>query len=476
MSAAYRRSTFNHLLRLVYHLYHPRCRLPHCRYHMAKEHHEIRDAIHGFVRLTTRERQLIDSPPIQRLRHIHQLATTFMVYPGATHSRFEHSLGVSDIATRIFDVVVREEHLRSVHDLLDVDRETIGYWRNVLRVAALCHDAGHLPFSHAAESELLPAGWNHERLTLNLIMDGPLTNTIQSMRPSVTPEDVAKIAVSPSVLPPSVVESLTDWEAIVAEIISGPVFGADRMDYLLRDSHHIGVAYGRYDQHRLIDTIRILPAPPAPPADEDDSSQSRELTLGVELGGLQTAESLLLARYFMFKQVYFHHVRRIYDLHLLDFLKLWLPDGEFPTEIDKHVSLSDPVIIAEMQNASVDEAHRAHDAARRFITRKHFRHVYSPRPDHLDISQDPGDIVFRALVDICGNDNVKHDVNYDTGGSPDFPVVLDDGAVVSAVSVSDVLKDMPLSFDSVYVAPEMMKHAHDYLQINIDRVLEGSSS
>ena len=64
---------------------------------MAKEHHEIRDPIHGFVRLTTRERQFIDSPPIQRLRHIHQLATTFMVYPGATHSRFEHSLGVSDI-------------------------------------------------------------------------------------------------------------------------------------------------------------------------------------------------------------------------------------------------------------------------------------------------------------------------------------------------------------------------------------------
>ena len=102
------------------------------------------------------------------------------------------------------------------------------------------------------------------------------------------------------------------------------MFGADRMDYLLRDSHHVGVAYGRYDLHRLIDTIQILPAPPA---DDCESSQSGELTLGVELGGLQTAESLLLARYFMFKQVYFHHVRRIYDLHLLDFLKLWLPNG-----------------------------------------------------------------------------------------------------------------------------------------------------
>ena len=396
-----------------------------------------------------------------------------MVYPGATHSRFEHSLGVSDIATRIFDVVVREDNIRNVRERLGVDQETIEYWRNVLRVAALCHDAGHLPFSHAAESDLLPSGWNHERITMDLIVDGPLTHTIQSMRPSITPQDVAKIAVSPSVLPPSVVESLTDWETIVAEIISGAVFGADRMDYLLRDSHHAGVAYGRYDQHRLIDTIRILPAPPA---DDCESSQSGELTLGVELGGLQTAESLLLARYFMFKQVYFHHVRRIYDLHLLDFLKLWLPNGEFPTDTDRHLSLSDPRIIAEIQNTSVDEAHRAHDAARRFMTRKHYRHVYSPRPDHLDTSPDPGETVFRALVDEFGKDNVKHDVNYDAGGSPDFPVLLDDGVVVSALSVSDVLQDMPLSFDSVYVAPEMVRHVRDYLRVNTDRILGGSLS
>ena len=444
---------------------------------MAKEHHEIRDAIHGFVRLTTRERQFIDTPPIQRLRHIHQLATTFMVYPGATHSRFEHSLGVSDMATRIFDVVVREDKLRNVRERLGVDSETIQYWRNVLRIAALCHDAGHLPFSHAAESDLLPASWNHERMTMTLIVDGPLTDRIRNMRPPIAPMDVAKIAVSPSVLPPSDVEQLTEWETIVSEIISGPVFGADRMDYLLRDSHHTGVAYGRYDQHRLIDTIRILPAPPAPPDDDADPSQSGGLTLGVESGGLQTAESLLLARYFMFKQVYFHHVRRIYDLHLLDFLKLWLPDGRFPTNADKHLSMSDPAIITEMQKASVDAAHPAHGAARRFMTRNHYRHVYSPRPDHYYISPDPGETVFRSLVDVCGKDSVKHDVNYDAGGLPDFPVELDDEVVVSASSVSDVLQqNMPLGFDSVYVAPEVVSHAREYLRVNTRRILEGSSS
>lgn len=239
-----------------------------------------------------------------------------MVYPGATHSRFEHSLGVADVATRIFDVVVREDNLRAVQDRLEVNREDIGYWRNVLRVAALCHDAGHLPFSHAAETELLPSGWNHERITKALIEDGPLADTIKAMSPPIRPEDVVKIAVSPAVLSEAEAESMDDWKAIVSEIISGAVFGADRMDYLLRDSHHTGVAYGRFDHYRLIDTIRILPAPPM---DDREQSQVDELTLGVEEGGLQTAEALLLARYFMFKQVYLHHVRRIYDLHLLDF-------------------------------------------------------------------------------------------------------------------------------------------------------------
>ena len=439
---------------------------------MAKEHHEIRDAIHGFVRLTTRERRLIDSPVIQRLRYIHQLATTYMVYPGATHSRFEHSLGVADVATRIFDVVVREDNLRAVQDRLEVSREAIGYWRNVLRVAALCHDAGHLPFSHAAEAELLPSGWNHERITKALIEDSPLSETIEAMRPPIRREDVAKIAVNPAVLGKAEAESIDNWEAIVSEIISGSVFGADRMDYLLRDSHHTGVAYGRFDHYRLIDTIRILPVPPM---DDSEPSQVGELTLGVEEGGLQTAEALLLARYFMFKQVYFHHVRRSYDLHLLDFLKSWLPERQFATDVENHLSYSDPTVMAAILAASVDESHRAHDAASRFMTRRHYRRVYRPQPADRDICLEPGKAVFRRLADVFGKVNVKRDVN-DDGGVDDFPVLLEDGSVGSALSASDVLQQhMSLSFDTVYAAPEVVDDVRDYLKFNRHRILEDFS-
>src|SRR5438093_3587490 len=137
---------------------------------MVKALHEIRDPVHTFIRVDTDERMVVNSPPVQRLRHVHQLALTYLVYPGATHRRFEHSLGVVELAGRVFDVVTDPDHIHPqvrevLPDLSGVRRE---YWRRAVRMAALCHDLGHLPFSHAAEHELLPEGWDHERLTVAL--------------------------------------------------------------------------------------------------------------------------------------------------------------------------------------------------------------------------------------------------------------------------------------------------------------------
>src|ERR1700731_4267978 len=135
---------------------------------MSKHIHEIRDPIHVFVRLDSDERAILDARPFQRLRHIHQLALTYLLYPGATHKRFEHSLGVMELAGRVFEVLTRPANITDdVRDLLlDLGNpDALSYWKRVLRMAALCHDIGHLPFSHAAEDELLPKGWNHERLS-----------------------------------------------------------------------------------------------------------------------------------------------------------------------------------------------------------------------------------------------------------------------------------------------------------------------
>ncbi len=129
------------------------------------------------------------------------------------------------------------------------------YWRRVLRMAALLHDVGHLPFSHAAEHELLPPGWDHEHLTVAIICSPEMHELWGSLTPPLRAEDIAKLAVGPRKLK---TERFMDWEAILSEIVVGDAFGADRIDYLLRDSHHTGVAYGRFDHHRLIDTLRIL--------------------------------------------------------------------------------------------------------------------------------------------------------------------------------------------------------------------------
>ena len=141
---------------------------------MAKNIHEVRDPIHVFVRLDSHERKVLNSRPFQRLRHIHQLGMTHLLYPGATHRRFEHSLGVMELAGRVFDVVTRPDKVTDeIENLLPQisDLKALGYWRVVLRVAALCHDLGHLPFSHVAERDLLPEGWDHEKLTREIICD-----------------------------------------------------------------------------------------------------------------------------------------------------------------------------------------------------------------------------------------------------------------------------------------------------------------
>ena len=129
---------------------------------MPKAFHEVRDPIHTFVRFDSAERDVINSPPLQRLRHIQQLGMSHLVYPGATHKRFEHSLGVMELAARVFDVVTDRRNVPAEITGVDLGNDDqVRYWRRVLRMAALCHDIGHLPFSHSAEKELLPQGWNH---------------------------------------------------------------------------------------------------------------------------------------------------------------------------------------------------------------------------------------------------------------------------------------------------------------------------
>lgn len=262
---------------------------------MAKYTHEIRDPIHAFVRLDTHERSVLDSRPFQRLRNIHQLALTYLVYPGATHKRFEHSLGVMELAGRVYDVITDPEntttHSSSISEIIPkIDSDEHRYWRRVLRMAALCHDIGHLPFSHAAEHDLLPEGKSHEDVTIDLINSEEMRSIWEGMKPPLNSVDITKLAVGKKKLPD---KQFSLWEAILSEVVVGDAFGVDRTDYLIRDSLHTGVDYGRFDYHRLVDTLRILPS-------TDDPKAGQEPMLGIQEGGLRAAEGLIIARYFMY--------------------------------------------------------------------------------------------------------------------------------------------------------------------------------
>lgn len=431
---------------------------------------EIRDPLHVFVRLDAPEQAVLNSAPFQRLRHIHQLALTYLVYPGATHRRFEHSLGVMELATRIFDTVTDPRNVEhdEARDVIPAEPDTLHYWRRVLRLAALCHDMGHLPFSHAAEDELLPPGVDHEAISRGYILSDEMRAIWSAMEPPVTPEHIALVAVGPEGE-----EVVSPWRAIVGEIISGDVFGADRMDYLLRDSLHTGVAYGRFDHHRLIDTLRILPDAPGGP--EDDPG-ARAPGLGIEYGGVESAEALLLARYFSFSQVYFHRARRIYDIHLKDFLKAWLePQGGYlPHEPAEHLKLTDNEVLADIYRLAREGEEPLRTLARRVVERgQRFGLVYEPTPDELARNADAGKQVAEKLVERYGEEAVRHD-RYARNTAPfDFPVMRRDRQVVSSTGVSEVLAKVPSArFDYVFLDRQYKADADAWLAAHRDELIE----
>jgi len=437
-----------------------------------KSRTKVRDPIHVFIELDDEERGRLDSPAFQRLRHIHQLAMTYLVYPGATHKRFEHSLGVMELAGRAFDVITNPENVLDclIQWLPEVrDSESRSYWRRVLRAAALCHDMGHLPFSHAAEKELLPEGWSHERLSRALIQSEPMETIWARMNPPLRSEDIVRLALGPAEAPDL---EFTHWQALLSEIIVGPAFGVDRMDYLLRDSYHTGVAYGKFDHYRLIDSLRILP----PGQDgNDEAFDCRLPVLGISEGGLQAAESLQLARYFMYTQVYLHPVRRIYDIHLKDFLCCWLADKTYPIDPAGHLQYSDNEVLSAMAGVARNNGAPGCEEARRIVERNHYRRFYTASPEEIAGNPRAVESVFWAAADHLGTQNLRLDMYNESRNTPDFPVMLPDGQVSSALSLSTPLNHIPpAGNDILFVHPDRRKEALLWLNTNRKIIVEKS--
>jgi HD superfamily phosphohydrolase len=269
---------------------------------------EIRDPVHGYVKMTSVERDLIDSPFIQRLRRVHQLAGSYLVYPGAVHTRFEHVVGAMHVAGQIAE---------SIMATASIDQDQI----QEVRIAGLLHDIGHGPFSHMYEEVLAGrADVTHEDISQRIVLETSISDIL------------SKNGFSPKKMSDFAVGRQTRHPPFMNEIIAGGL-SADMMDYLLRDSYFTGVEYGKVDTQRVIDSLRVA-----------------EGHLVIEEAALNAFEALLLARYEMFKAVYFHRTVRAAELMLVHSMKLadetlGLTDI---SDLDKYLELTDEIVLQSL--------------------------------------------------------------------------------------------------------------------------------
>ncbi|MFZ2410715.1 MAG: HD domain-containing protein [Candidatus Methanoperedens sp.] len=254
----------------------------------------IRDPIHDYIELDELALALIDTPQVQRLRRVKQLGFSNLVYPGANHTRFEHSLGVYHLAGFLIDQVDERQ-------------------RNELLAAAMLHDIGHGPFSHATEEliERYTRKWHDD--VEELLRKGAISDVLNDFS-----------------LSPSSIAAHIKGETYIGQIINSEI-DVDRMDYLVRDAHYTGVAFGLIDHVRLIHELRF-----------------NENKLVLNIGGLQAAESLLVSRFLMHPTVYFHHVSRIAESMCMHAAEYMIENGLSPKALQR---MDDVTFMNEMKNA-----------------------------------------------------------------------------------------------------------------------------
>ncbi|MFW5947230.1 MAG: HD domain-containing protein, partial [Gemmatimonadota bacterium] len=234
----------------------------------------IRDPLWGTIPVDPVARQVVDSAAFQRLRYIRQLGLAHLVYPGASHTRFDHALGVYHLIRRAIEGL----DVRGSLDGVDPVE------KRLVPLAGLLHDVGHYPFSHALEEleePLIPG--HHEALTGRFLEDPEVRAALET----VTDDGVARVE--------SLIRGRSD--SPLQGLVSGSL-DLDKVEYLKRDARFCGVPYGEVDVDRLLDGLMVLESP----------GGGREI--GVHEKGVAALESLLFAKYQMFRNVYWHHAVR----------------------------------------------------------------------------------------------------------------------------------------------------------------------
>jgi len=277
----------------------------------------IKDAIFGNIELTPAESMLLDTPEMQRLRYVRQTGLAYLVYPGATHSRFEHSLGTMHITKEI----AKE---------MDLEKEEV----EMLAVAGLLHDIGHGPFSHTSDPILKKyLHTNHEEIGKRLITKGEIKEVLEDN--GLDAENIIKK-----------LSGKLNGEIVTASL------GSDRLDYLLRDAYYTGTTYGIIDYQQIKSKMVLY---------KDH--------LAVYEHGLHPAESLLLARYFMSTTVYHHHAVVIANSMLEKAVRLAIENADL--DIKEYPSMRDFELITKLASSKA-----SNKLITRLLERKLFKRVF----------------------------------------------------------------------------------------------------
>lgn len=298
---------------------------------------EIRDPVHGSIKILDEEISIIETPFFQRLRNIKQLGFSEYVFPGATHTRYLHSIGVMDVASKVFDRVLKD--LPTSHKLKQL-RETV-------RLSCLLHDIGHAPLSHTTEfvmpmvSELkLPKPFEtdenrqatHEDYTIKSIVDSSFTQSFEKVIKSfdVNPIQIAELIIGETKQSDYFVIDGVNYFPLLHQLVSSEM-DCDRMDYLLRDSYFCGVSYGKFDLDWIIDNLH--------PCIKDGSAY-----LGINQRAVSTFDDFLLSRFHMFLMVYFHYKSVCLEKMLKRYFDSSPEEYRIPADIEKYLEHDDHLL------------------------------------------------------------------------------------------------------------------------------------
>ncbi len=349
---------------------------------------EIKDPIHGYIEVTPTERAIIDTPQFQRLRRVKQLSAAHLTYPGAEHTRFQHSLGVMHISSEI---------ARRLQDVELIDQEDA----NKIRVAGLLHDIGHGPFSHLFEEVLEKMNMDHEQMSTRVVRASEVGDVLKVA--GYAAAEVGELSIG----------HLDCDKPYINNIIAGQ-FSADVLDYLPRDSYFSGVEYGKVDFDRLVRSIGVV----------DD-------TLAVKDTALYVLESMVIARYMMFKAVYFHRSVRAAEVMLVRAMELAdeeLGITSFKTA-DEYHQLDDNTVInmlCSLKDSPRSESQTAYELTQGFLNRKLLKCAYETvvhRRDRLAVNVMLMSNIREALAkDIADEAGVDHNtVIMDVSTAPSVP-------------------------------------------------------